>query len=77
MKRQVQIRDFRIRVSNLTREEGRRLGELVARQLSQATSEGDTGSRSINEITIRFRSDSRSIDRLATEVTKQIRRRLN
>jgi hypothetical protein len=76
MKGKVRIQEFRIRATGLTREQGRRLGELVAKQLNESARKS-TGSRNINEISIQFRSDGHSIDRLATDVTRQIRRKLN
>lgn len=72
----VQIKEFRIRVDGLTREEGRRLGHLVAKQLNDATRNTRAGNKSMDEISIRLRSNSRSVDRLASDVTTQIRRRL-
>jgi hypothetical protein len=75
--RKVQIKEFRIRVPGLTREAGRRLGELVAKQLSDATRNTTARNKSMDQISIRLRSNSRSVDRLASDVTTQIRRRLN
>jgi len=72
----VHIREFRIRASGLTREQGRRLGELVAKRLSEDSRETN-GTKSVNEISIKFRSTTSSIDRLASDVTAHIRRRVN
>jgi len=70
------IKEFRISVSGLTKAEGRRFGELVAKQLTDAAKHTN-GVKSISDLSIRVRSDSRSVDRLATDVTRHIRRRLN
>lgn len=72
----VQIKEFRIRVPGLTREEGRRLGQLVAKQLSDIAGNRQ-GTKSAAEISIRLGSNHRSVDRLASEVTAQIRRRVS
>ena len=72
----VRIKELLIRVPGLTREEGRRLGQLVAKQLSDAVG-NPKGTKSVAEISIRLRSDNKSVDRLASDVTAQIRRKVN
>jgi hypothetical protein len=71
-----QINELRIRASGLTREEGQRLGRMVAEQLSNAPiSESDA--RNIPALSVRVHSQStNSIGLLAANIADSILRKL-
>ncbi len=69
----VHINELRLRVSRLGREEGRRLGEAVVRQLS-ANPPQTSLSRRISQLSIRMQSPgSASVERFANSVATKIR----
>jgi hypothetical protein len=74
--KKVHIRELSLRASGLTRAEGRRLGELVAQRLAELTRR-TTQSKTISEVSIKFDSTTRSVDRLASEVATRIGRKLS
>lgn len=71
-----QINELRIRASGLTREQGRRLGRMVAEQLSNSPiSESDP--REIPALSVRVQSQStNSMGLLAASIADSIRRKL-
>ena len=75
--KKVEIKELRLRVSGLTRAQGRRLGELVAKRLAEV-SRSPIERKSVGEISIKLRGVSNgSVDHLAGEVATQVKRRLS
>ena len=71
-----QIDELRIRASGLTREQGRRLGRMVAEQLSNSQI-GEAGPREIPALTVRVVAQStNSLGLLAASIADSIRRKL-
>lgn len=71
-----QINELRIRASGLTREQGRRLGRMVAEQLRDSQI-GEAGPREIPALSVRVHSQStHSIGLLAASIADSIRRKL-
>ena len=72
----IQIDELRIRASGLTREQGRRLGRMVAEQLSNSEI-SEAGPREIQALSVRVNSQStNSIGQLAASIADSIRRKL-
>ena len=72
-----QIDELRIRASGLTREQGQRLGRMVAEQLIQSPLGGGSGPREIPALSVRVSSQStNSIGPLAIRIADSIRRKL-
>ena len=69
----LQINQLRLRVGGLTREQGRRLGEIVAKQLAE-TVLVKAPRRKISALTIRAGSTaSSSVEGLAHEIACKVR----
>jgi hypothetical protein len=70
----VQVGQLRLRVSGLTRDQGKRLGRLVAEHLAQSGT-ATTGPRSIPSIRLQVRR-SPSLEGMAEDIAAGIRRTL-
>ncbi len=68
-----QIHELRVRAPGLTQEQGRRLGEAVARRLLNVQLDRP---RTIPALAVRVRAASASIDRLADDIVRGIRRKI-
>ena len=74
--RRNQINELRIRATGLTRDEARRLGEAVAKQLSE-TPLPACQSRKISILTIRtIRPENKSITGMAGQIVSRIRNQI-
>ena len=74
--RRNQINELRIRATGLTRDEARRLGEAVAKQLSEVPLTGSQ-SRDIEKLTIRTNQpENRSITGMAGQIVSRIRNQI-
>lgn len=74
--RKVRIDELRLRTSGLTREQARKLGESVARQLAENIP-SSRRSRRLPGISVQISQPANhSEDRLAETIANQIRRRL-
>lgn len=75
MSSSVRIDELRLRASGLTREQGKRLGEIVAERLAKQTLVGDQQSRIIPSLNVRVQSNAgSSVERMAFEIAGSIRR---
>ncbi|HEY3028347.1 MAG TPA: hypothetical protein VGJ55_19525 [Pyrinomonadaceae bacterium] len=72
----VEISELHLRVPNLAPPQARRLGEMVAQRLAGLSLAQD-GSRKIDALAVRVRTDGRSsMERVADEIATGVRRRL-
>ena len=68
------IDQLNLRVGGLSREQGHRLGEAVARRLAEMTIGGQP--RQVDSLFVEVRSDSASIEQLAEKIVHGIRHSL-
>jgi hypothetical protein len=72
----VEISELHLRVPNLAPPQARRLGEMVAQRLSEMPL-ARAGSRKIDDLAVRVRTDGRSsMERVADQIATGVRRSL-
>ena len=78
MSSSVRIDELRLSASGLTREQARRLGEIVAGRLAKLPLAGDRQSRKIPSLNVRVHSSAgSSVERMADAIVASIRRNLD